>query len=498
VVLDAGTALIGGDGRLLSIAEMTAADAAAVAAGVPGSTLMENAAAAVARAIAARFAPRPTLVICGPGNNGGDGFVVARRLAEAGWPVRVTLLGAREALRGGAAIAAASWQGEASPLEPSLLEDARLVVDALFGAGLARPLDGIARATIEAAARAAAPVVAIDIPSGVHGDTGEVLGAAAPSVLTVTFHRAKPGHFLLPGRDHVGELVVADIGIPDAASPPSEGGLFANHPHLWRKLLPRRTSASHKYVHGHALVLGGGMASSGAARMAARAALRAGAGLVTVVCPEDALAVYAAQLTAVMVAPFAKEEDFARVLADPRRNGMLLGPGGGIGASLRRRVLRVLEAKKACVLDADALTSFAEQPKRLFDAIDGPCVMTPHEGEFGRLFAQAGDKITRTRAAAAESGAVVLLKGGDTVVAAADGRALIQPDAPPSLATAGSGDVLAGIVLGLLVQSMPALEAAAAAVWVHARAGYHAGTGLIAEDLPEALPTVLAELDAHG
>jgi hydroxyethylthiazole kinase-like uncharacterized protein yjeF len=292
----------------------------------------------------------------------------------------------------------------------------------------------------------------------------------------------------------VGELVVADIGIPADAMAP-EGRLFANHPRLWRQLLPRRTAASHKYTHGHALVLGGGMASSGAARMAARAALRAGAGLVSVVCPRDALPVYAAQLSAVMVAPFANDAEFAQILADPRRNGMLLGPGAGVGTVLRERVLRVLAAPKACVLDADALTSFQDQPRALFEAIRGPCVLTPHEGEFGRLFAHDGDRLTRALAAAAQSGAVMLLKGGDSVIAAADGRAVIQPAASPALATAGSGDVLAGIVLGLLVQGMPAFEAAAAAVWLHAKAGYLAGTGLIAEDLPEVLPAALAELD---
>jgi NAD(P)H-hydrate epimerase len=431
--------------------------------------------------------------MCGPGNNGGDGFVVARRLAERGWPVRVALLGARTRLRGEAARAAQSWPGELLPLDPDALENARLVVDGLFGAGLARPLEGRAREMVEATIRTGVPVVAIDVPSGVHGDTGEVLGAAAPSALTVTFHRAKPGHLLLPGRERIGELVVADIGIPESATPAT--GLFANHPRLWDGLRPRRTAASHKYRHGHALVLGGDMASSGAARMAARAALRAGAGLVTVLCPQDALAVYAGQLTAVMVAPVADEEAFARILADFRRNGVLLGPGGGVGDGLRRGVLRALGANKACVLDADALTSFAGQPQALFDAIESPCVMTPHEGEFARLFAHRGDKVARARAAAAESGAVVLLKGNDTVVAAPDGRAVIQPEAPPSLATAGSGDVLAGIVLAMLVQGMPAFEAAAAAVWIHARAGCRAGTGLIAEDLPEALPMVLAELD---
>jgi NAD(P)H-hydrate epimerase len=473
---------------------MTAADAAAIAAGVPGIQLMENAGAAVARAISQRCAPRPTLVLCGPGNNGGDGFVVARHLAGRGWPVRLALLGARDRLRGDAATAAAAWQGEVLPLDPALVASARLVIDGLFGAGLARPLEGVARATVEAVARAEVPVVAIDVPSGVHGDTGAVLGTAAHAALTVTFHRAKPGHFLLPGRDYVGELVVADIAIRENAHATS-GRLFVNHPRLWLALLPRRTSASHKYAHGHALVLGGGMASSGAARMAARAALRAGAGLVTVVCPKDAVAVYAAQLTAVMVAPFADDREFAQSLADPRRNGMLLGPGAGSGEALRRRVLRVLEAQKACVLDADALTSFQDQPQTLFDAITAPCVLTPHEGEYGRLFAHEGDRLTRARAAAAQSRAVMLLKGGDTVVAAADGTAFIQPEAPPALATAGSGDVLAGIVLGLLVQGMPAVEAAAAAVWLHGRAGSLVGTGLIAEDLPEALPEALAELE---
>jgi NAD(P)H-hydrate epimerase len=274
-----------------------------------------------------------------------------------------------------------------------------------------------------------------------------------------------------------------------------EGRLFANHPRLWRQLLPRRTAASHKYTHGHALVLGGGMASSGAARMAARAALRAGAGLVSVVCPTDALPVYAAQLNAVMVAPFATEQEFAQNLADPRRNGVLLGPGAGVGGVLRDRVLRVLEKPKACVLDADALTSFQDEPAALFQAIRGPCVLTPHEGEFGRLFTLEGDRLTRALAAAAQSRAVMLLKGAATVIATPDGRAAIQPAAPPALATAGSGDVLAGIVLGLLVQGMPAFEAAAAAVWLHVRAGYLAGTGLIAEDLPEVLPAALAELE---
>ncbi len=487
-----------GRGEICSIAQMAAADAAAIAAGIRGSELMTNAGAAVAEALAARFGRTPTVVLCGPGNNGGDGFVVARRLARAGWPVRVALLGSRARLRGDAASAAEAWDGGTVPLEPAVLEGAGLVVDALFGAGLARPIDGVARATVEALAAARLPVIAVDVPSGIDGDTGQVWGAAAKANLTVTFHRPKPGHLLLPGRAYVGELVVAEIGIPASVTARLGIRLWANHRRLWQNVLPHRTAASHKYSHGHALVLGGGIATSGAGRLAARAALRAGAGLVTVICPEAALAVHAAQLTAVMVRTFADQAGFGRQLEDPRRTAILLGPGAGVGATLRRHVVAALADSRACVLDADALTSFADRRRELFEAIGGPCLLTPHEGEFKRLFEHKGDKLTRASAAAAESGATVLLKGADTVVASPDGRAIIQPDAPPTLATAGAGDVLAGIALGLLAQGMPVFEAAAAAVWLHAQAGRSLGPGLIAEDLIEALPAAFADLRTPG
>ena len=477
--------------ELFSVAEMYAADAAAARAGTPGLTLMENAGRAVADAIVRRWGTRPVAVLCGPGNNGGDGFVVARLLAEAGWPVRLGLLGDRERLKGDAAAMAARWEGAVEPLDPALLEGEPLVVDALFGAGLTRPLGGATLALAEACTAQGLARVAVDVPSGVHGDTGEALGGVFAAALTVTFGRRKYGHLLLPGRSLSGEVVVADIGITEAAIDALGLRVHENAPALWQGVFPGPEAADHKYSRGHALVVGGDGAHSGAARLAARAALRIGAGLVTVHAPEAALPVYAAQLTAVMVASL---DDLGTALADERRNALLIGPGCGVSPATRSQALRALRAGKRCVLDADALTAFRDEPAALFAALGPEAVLTPHEGEYRRLFAHEGDKLARARAAAAECGAVVVLKGPDTVIAAPDGRAAINADAPPTLATAGSGDVLAGFILGLLAQGMPAYEAAAAGVWLHGAAAVAFGPGLIAEDLSESLPGVLRRL----
>ena len=476
---------------LLSVAEMYAADAAAAKAGTPGLTLMENAGRAVADAIVRRWGTRPVSVLCGPGNNGGDGFVAARLLTDAGWPVRLGLMGARERLKGDAAAVAARWEGAIEPLDLALLDGEPLVVDALFGAGLARPLGGTPVALAEASAARGLPCVSVDIPSGIHGDSGAVLGGAFRAAATVTFARRKYGHLLLPGRDFAGALVVADIGIPAAAIAALDLRVHENAPALWQELLPVPAPADHKYSRGHALVVGGDGAHSGAARLAARAALRAGAGLVTVYAPEAALPVYDAQLTAVMVAPAV---DLDTALADERRNALLIGPGCGASPTTRAQTLRALAAGKRCVLDADALTVFRDEPAALFAALGADAVLTPHEGEYRRLFSHEGDRLARARAAAAESGAVVILKGADSVIAAPDGRAAINANAPPTLATAGSGDVLAGFVLGLLAQGMPAFEAASAGVWLHGAAAAAFGPGLIAEDLAETLPGVLRTL----
>src|SRR5262245_53231830 len=261
--------------------------------------------------------------------------------------------------------------------------------------------------------------------------------------------------------------------------------------------MPR--DGEHKYDRGHAVVVSGSLSHTGAARLAARGALRAGAGLVTIASPRDALLVNAAASLAVMVRPVDGSDQLTALLSDRRLNALVLGPGGGVGEAMRALVTAALRGEQAVVLDADALTSFAEDPARLIEAIKrhgGAVVLTPHEGEFSRLFKSmpgiidSGSKLEKARASARQSGAIVLLKGSGTVVAAPDGRATITANAPPWLATAGSGDVLAGIVAGLLAQGMPAFEATCAAVWLHGEAGNTAGPSLVSEDLPEALPGV--------
>jgi ADP-dependent NAD(P)H-hydrate dehydratase / NAD(P)H-hydrate epimerase len=493
--------------ELLSTAEMAEADRLTIAGGVAGLALMERAGRAVADCVAAREPPGSRIVVvAGPGNNGGDGFVAARILAERGYRVRVLLLGGRERLRGDAALAAQRWQGPTEAAAPAALSPADVVIDALFGAGLDRPVEGAPRAMIEAM-NAGPSVYAVDLPSGINGTTGAVMGLAVNAAETVTFFRRKLGHLLLPGRLHCGKIHVTDIGIPAKVLADIKPRTFANAPELWRTMFPVPQAGGHKYLRGHAVVVSGGPSSTGAARLAARGALRAGAGLVTIASPRAALPVNAAASLAVMVHPVDGARELAEFLSDPRRNVVVLGPGGGVGPEMRELVLAALAGPRAVVLDADALTSFAEAPQELFQAIGkdrkAATLLTPHEGEFSRLFRsmenidKAGSKLERGRGAAEVTGAVVLLKGSDTVIAAPDGRAAVTDNAPPWLATAGSGDVLAGFAAGLLAQGMACFEAAAAAVWLHGEAGTEAGPGLIAEDLPEVLPKVYRRLLGH-
>ena len=487
--------------ELLTIADMYRADAAAIAGGVPGLGLMEVAGAAVAETAQERWPAGEVLVLCGPGNNGGDGLVAARLLAEAGRQVRLALLGPIEKLDGDAAVNAARWDGEVAPLAPALLESADVVVDALFGAGLGRPLDGVARETIEALIASGLPCLAVDVPSGVHGDTGQVHGVAAPAAVTVTFFRRKPGHLLYPSRNLCGEVRVADIGIPDTVLAEISPQRSENLPELWSDLLPRPQPEGHKYHRGHAIVAGGAVLT-GAARLASYAALRIGAGLVTIAAPPGSGNVYRAGPPAIMVRDITAGTDFDALLADPRVIATLVGPGngidGGVGGETADRVRRAL-ALRPCVLDADALTVFASRPETLFSALSavpiGTSVLTPHEGEFARLFPDGeGGKIELAGAAAAQANATILLKGADTVVAAPDGRIVVNTNATPYLATAGSGDVLAGFIVGLMAQGMPAFEAACAGAWFHGACGSAFGPGLIAEDLADQLPKTLQNI----
>ncbi len=472
---------------------MRSVDDLAIKSGIDGFTLMQAAGNAVADAIAARWSKRSVVVLCSTGNNGGDGFVAASQLRSAGWPVKVALLGSHDDLSGDAAQAANLWGSAIEPFSTTCIAGAGIIVDAMFGAGLSRPIQGAALNVIQALQQGTTPICAIDVPSGVDGSTGQVLGIAASADLTVTFFRKKPGHLLYPGRELCGDIVLADIGIPSSLLPENVQTTWENGPPIWQCNYPWPTPETHKYQRGEVLLLGGAEIT-GASRLTAVAAARAGAGLVTVAAPADVWHIYAMSLVNAIVRRFENPEEFETMLLDARRNVVAIGPGAGVNATTQQHVLAALATQRNVVLDADALTAFSNNPEQLFEAIKGPCVLTPHSGEFKRLFHFEGDKLHRARCAAKQSNAVVVLKGADTVIAAPDGRAIINTNAPPQLATGGSGDVLTGIIAALLAQGTNTLEAAAAAVWLHSAAAEEFGLGLIAEDLPDLLPSVLQKL----
>lgn len=501
--------------ELLSPVEMGEADRLAIAAGpLDGYGLMQRAGEAVAAVVLTRYpAATRVHVLCGPGNNGGDGYVIARILAGSGVATTVWASGTprRES---DAAVAAAQCPIKPRPLSEFVAQAGSIVVDALYGAGLSKPLSGDAARAVDAAAALRLPVVAVDLPSGVSGASGEILGKAFAAEITVTFARKKPGHLLLPGRERCGEIVLADIGIGDGIIARLAVSTFENRTDLWLREFPVPAVDAHKYKRGHVGVFSGGPSATGAARLSAMAAARSGAGAVTVLSPANAMQVNAMHLTSIMLRETDDVEDIKAFVAERRPSAFILGPGFGVGERTRTFGLALLASGKSqdaaaqvdgLVFDADAITSFREAPDVLFQAArrhTAPAlVMTPHEGEFVRLFPDiAGDKasskLTKAREAAKLANAVIVYKGADTVIAAPDGRAAINANGASWLATAGSGDVLSGIVAGLLAQGMPPFQAACAAVWIHAEAGSRFGPGLIAEDLPLALVPVLRELVA--
>lgn len=483
---------------VLNTKDCAACDQFAVEKGVSSQQLMTNAGHAVAEAIRNRWSVRSVQVWCGPGNNGGDGFVVARKLVEVGWPVQVFLLGRLEDLRGDAAWAAGQWSGATQPAEASALQGGALIVDALLGAGLNRPLEGQAAELAEAIRRAAGPVVAVDLPSGLSGDARGAPGLHAPAQLTVTFHARKPAHVLEPHASSCGEVVCADIGIPDGWLNVVTPVARLNAPALWHDTLPRPGAGDHKHAKGRLVVFSGGASATGAARLAAEAGLRAGAGLVTLASPPSALLVNAQASTAVMVRRWSEPAGAGDLLAELRATAAVLGPALGLGETSREAVASSATAGIARVLDADALSSFAEDPAALFSTLGPQDVLTPHEGEFCRLFpdiAETGrNKIERVHEAARRAGCTILLKGADTVIAAPGEVPVVNRHADPALATAGSGDVLAGLIGAWLARSVPPFTAACAAAWLHGDAGRHLGAGLTAEDLPKGLAERLQSL----
>jgi len=493
--------------ELLSPREMGMADRLTIESGTPGIELMEVAGGRVAEA-AEKLADerRSVTILCGPGNNGGDGFVAGRLLARSGYSVDMRLLGDPERLSGDARLAYEAYAGAVLPVDVSdlfLLKPAEaIVIDALFGAGLDRALQGHAAEVVSSLNRTCLDILAVDLPSGVDGATGATPGPAIRARMTVTFFRKKPGHLLYPGRSHCGEVSVTNIGIPDKVLSEIGSRAWQNEPEVWLSHWSGPGEQGHKYDRGHAVVVSGPASQTGAARLAANAALRSGAGLATVASEPSAVLVNAAHLTAVMLKSIKGPDELADLLTDQRLNAVVIGPGAGTVPETAQKVGVILQAGPLAVLDADALTIFKDHPGALFAQIrraPGEVVLTPHSGEFSRLFPEemGMDRLAAARVAAGLSGATIVLKGADTVVAAPDGRAVINCNAPSWLATAGSGDVLAGIISGLGAQGMPGFEAAAMGVWMHSEAGRSAGPGLISEDLLPALRLVIARLYGH-
>ena len=498
------------DAVLLTPDEMGRADRLTIEAGTASLELMRRAGLAVADTVL-RQTPTPEriAILAGPGNNGGDAYVAAAELAARGFAVTVFALEDPCKRVGDAALAAKDYDAAVLALarfEPDRFD---LVVDGLFGAGLSRNVIGEAETAICRLSNTRVAVVAIDLPSGISGATGALCGAAVRADVTVTFFRRKPGHLLQPGRAHCGRVVVCDIGIDTSVLAAIKPACFANEPGLWAKSLKRPSADGHKFDRGHAVVLSGGPMQSGAGRLSAMAALRGGAGLVTVASPGSALMVNASHMTAVMLKRCNDGPDLARLLDDRRLNAFVLGPGFGVQLKARDFTGAILDAGRRLVLDADGLTAFKAQPASLFAPAaeaaaargEPALILTPHAGEFLRLFPDLADdaslsKLDRARAAAARAHAVVILKGSDTVIAAPDGRAAINAVGTPWLATAGSGDVLSGIAAAQLAQGMASFEAACVAVWIHGRAAELFGAGLISEDLPGLMPRVLEELTA--
>jgi ADP-dependent NAD(P)H-hydrate dehydratase / NAD(P)H-hydrate epimerase len=466
--------------ELLTVEQIWTLEKMVIGTGVSTKSLMERAGEEVVEVILKHFSPRPTVIFCGPGKNGGDGKVVGRLLKEKGWPVEVITLQALPSFE---------------EIQRSL-NQAELIVDGLLGSGLSHPLEGDILKLVELINASQKPVVAIDIPTGIDMNSGTCDGEAVRATYTVTFIRARPGHYLLPGCIHTGKLNVKDIGIPDYFLPSIT--YYVNSPSLWGESLKGPQPVDHKYTRGACLVVGNGC-MPGAVRLASLAARRVGAGLVRLMCKVDEYPIFAAIAWGEIVTPVATAQEFLDWTLDERFNALLWGAGALPKDSTREQALLLLSSKKACVLDGGALSSFEGRTSDLTNHLHENVILTPHEGEFHRLFPHLAflkSKAEKAQKAALEAGAVIVLKGYDTIIASPQGELIINANAPATLATAGTGDVLAGLMVGLLAQDLPPFQAAAAGVWIHGEAASRKGLGLIAEDLPGEIPTVLQLLHA--
>lgn len=483
--------------EVLTVKEMYAADKAANESGIETYDLMEAAGRGVADAVIRLMPAAPVAVLCGPGNNGGDGFVAARRLRELGRNVTVCLLGDVDALEGDAARAAKEWDGPVSPLGEDSLDGAGVVIDALFGAGLSRPLEGAPAALADTAASRQIPVVAVDVPSGLDGDRAcpKGDGPAFRAALTITFFRKKPAHVLMPGAAYCGEIIVHDIGIPASVLPAINPAARENTPDFWKDGVPKPDAMGHKHSRGRLAVISGGEFMTGAARLSARAGQRVGAGFVTLYGDEAATRINAAHETSIVLKAAARGDAMVQAVKEFHPAATIIGPGAGRDDRTKDMVLGLLEAGSPVVLDADALSIFEDDEEVFYKALHDKAVLTPHDGEFARVFPkEAGakaSKIEKARSAAKRSGAVVLCKGPDTVIARPDGLVLVNTVSSPFLASAGTGDVLSGMIGGLLAQGVEPFAAACMGAWIHGRAGQGIGPGLIAEDLIRATPRLM-------
>lgn len=480
--------------HLLTAAQSAAIDKNAIESGTSSEAMMEEAGLAAAELITDYIgtpleAGGPIIVLCGPGNNGGDGFVLARHLDEWGYPVHVRCLVPAKDLKGDAALSAAKWGGKVSDISTDGFEASAAIIDCLFGTGLNKPIDVDLETVIEAMNGAGAFVLAVDMPSGLSADTGQATGSCVHADATITFNTKKPGQVIAPGRFLCGgneNIHCVKLKVPGKALALEDVETFENNPALWGAKYRFCGPQSHKYNRGHMVVLGGREPTLGASRLASLAGLRAGAGLVTLAAPAETYPIQAAALMDVMVRRFDSAFGFMGILADKRIMSVLIGPGAGLGEKTVELVREVGTKNKALVLDADALTSLVGRLDLIKQIKSDDVVLTPHEGEFARLFPTVkfeDDRISAVRTAAEQAQATIVLKGVSTVVAAPDGRVSIASNAPSWLSVGGTGDVLSGIVCGLIAQGMPAFEAASAAVWIHGEAGMKAGRGMIASDM---------------